>query len=77
MKRSLSENLPSLLLERVLERITKVIEVEVWKPENSIVAAKITKNLSPENLESVEWPYCDDSIRAAITIGFMCCFDGL
>jgi hypothetical protein len=65
---TLSEDLRSMVPEMVSERITNMVELESWKPLDSISAAKMTENLSSEDLKSkiVKWPYCDDSKRAAI-----------
>jgi hypothetical protein len=67
LKITLLQQLQSLVPEMVFEAITRTVELDfLWKPIDSISAAKISENLSPEELNSVEWPYCDDSERAAV-----------
>jgi hypothetical protein len=67
LKITLHEEFQSLVSEVVPEVITSMVELDCsWKPADSISLAKISKNLSSQELKSVEWPYCHDSKRTAV-----------
>jgi hypothetical protein len=65
---TLSKDFQSLVPKIVPERIANMVELDSWKPVDSISTAKMTENLSSEDLKNkiVKWPHCDDSKRAAI-----------